>query len=64
MSAEFTCSDCGKDGTRCDCHKKRQPRIQLTWSQEQAKRLAENERDIILNELELKRFLKKNRVWD
>jgi hypothetical protein len=23
MACEFTCSDCGGDGTRCDCHKKR-----------------------------------------
>lgn len=23
MANEFRCSDCGKDGTRCGCHRKR-----------------------------------------
>lgn len=26
MANEFICSDCGEDGTRCDCHKKRKPK--------------------------------------
>lgn len=31
MANEFICSDCGGDGTRCDCHKYRKPMPPKKW---------------------------------
>ena len=38
MANEYKCCDCGKDGTRCDCHKKRSYSWPFSVSEEQQRK--------------------------
>ena len=46
MANEFTCSTCGKDGTRCDCHRSRPARPYRSEEEARLARIAENDREL------------------
>ncbi len=49
MVAEYKCSECGGDGTRCDCHKKRQYKPYYTDKEKLEKRIRDNEIELERN---------------
>lgn len=51
MANEFICSDCGKDGTRCDCHKKGKNYYSQSYEEKKEMMLIQNE--IAINKLRL-----------
>jgi len=60
MAVPYKCFECGGDGTRCDCHKKRQYKPYVTDKEKLSKRMRDNEIDIarnirLIKELKLKK---------
>ena len=49
MACEFRCSDCGGNGTRCDCHRKRPPIYRESWEEKRVRRIAELEAEVARN---------------
>lgn len=60
MACEFTCSDCGGDGTRCRCHEKRKPRVYLDPVLDRDEILKNADRNAREAMRELKDFIRSN----